>query len=105
MRAYSQPFKQVFVWTAVTSIVVALVEIGLIYYMGWVVDALSGDPAQVWQNHGAFLIALAPFAAAWPARLAILPAPAVARASNTSMPMTETILTPMTRLSSYFMLW
>jgi ATP-binding cassette subfamily B multidrug efflux pump len=38
-----------------------LVEIGLIYYMGWVVDALSGDPAQVWQNHGAFLIALALF--------------------------------------------
>ena len=61
MCAYSQPFKQVFVWTAVTSIVVALVEIGLIYYMGWVVDALSGDPAQVWQNHGAFLIALALF--------------------------------------------
>ena len=61
MRAYSQPFKQVFVWTAVTSIVVALVEIGLIYYMGWVVDALSGDPAQVWQNYGAFLIALALF--------------------------------------------
>ena len=61
MRAYSQPFKQVFVWTAVTSIFVALVEIGLIYYMGWVVDALSGDPAQVWQNHGAFLIALALF--------------------------------------------
>ena len=61
MRAYSQPFKQVFVWTVVTSIVVALVEIGLIYYMGWVVDALSGDPAQVWQNHGAFLIALALF--------------------------------------------
>ena len=61
MRAYSKPFKQVFVWTAVTSVVVALVEIGLIYYMGWVVDALSGDPAQVWQNHGAFLIALALF--------------------------------------------
>ena len=61
MRAYSQPFKQVFVWAAVTSIIVALVEIGLIYYMGWVVDALSGDPAQVWHNHGAFLIALALF--------------------------------------------
>ena len=61
MRAYSQPFKQVIVWAAVTSIIVALVEIGLIYYMGWVVDALSGDPAQVWQNHGAFLIALALF--------------------------------------------
>ena len=61
MRAYSQPFTQVFVWAAVTSIIVALVEIGLIYYMGWVVDALSGDPAQVWQNHGAFLIALALF--------------------------------------------
>ena len=61
MRAYSQPFKQVFVWAAGTSIIVALVEIGLIYYMGWVVDALSGDPAQVWQNHGAFLIALALF--------------------------------------------
>ena len=61
MRAYSQPFKQVIVWAAVTSIIVAWVEIGLIYYMGWVVDALSGDPAQVWQNHGAFLIALALF--------------------------------------------
>ena len=34
MRAYSQPFKHVFVWTAVTSIVVALVEIGLIMKLG-----------------------------------------------------------------------
>ena len=61
MRAYSQPFKRVFVWAAVTSIIVAVVEIVLIFYMGWVVDALLGDPAQVWQEHGAVLIALAVF--------------------------------------------
>ena len=61
MREYSKPFTQVFVWAAATSIIVAFVEIGLIYYMGWVVDVLSGDPAQVWADQGNFLIALAVF--------------------------------------------
>ncbi|MDG2405650.1 MAG: multidrug ABC transporter ATP-binding protein, partial [Paracoccaceae bacterium] len=61
MREYSKPFTQVFFWAAITSIIVAFVEIGLIYYMGWVVDVLSGDPSQVWAEHGNFLIALAVF--------------------------------------------
>ena len=61
IRSYSKPFKQVFVCAAMTSVLVAFVEIGLIYYLGWVVDTLSGDPAQVWAEQGAFLIALAFF--------------------------------------------
>ena len=53
---YSRPFLPVFFWTAVLSVIVAGVEIGLIYYMGRVVDLLGGSPAQVWQDHGTELI-------------------------------------------------
>lgn len=53
---YSRPFLRVFFWTAVLSVIVAGVEIGLIYYMGRVVDLLGGSPAQVWQDHGTELI-------------------------------------------------
>ena len=52
LREYARPFKGVFILTAIMSIVVAAVEIGLIYYMGRVVDLLGSDPATVWQNHG-----------------------------------------------------
>ena len=34
------------------SIVVAAIEIGLIYYMGRLVDLLDGSPAEVWQTYG-----------------------------------------------------
>ncbi len=61
MRAYSVPFRAVFILAAVMSLVVASIEVGLIYYMGRVVDLLSGDPAQVWQLHGTELILLALF--------------------------------------------
>lgn len=61
LKAYSQPFKVVFFWTAVLSILVAAIEIGLIYYMGRVVDLLSGTPEQVWTNNGTELILLALF--------------------------------------------
>ena len=45
MRAYSEPFKGLFVIAGFMSVVVAAVEIGLIYYMGRVVDVLSaGGP-------------------------------------------------------------
>jgi ATP-binding cassette subfamily B multidrug efflux pump len=59
--SYSQPFKRMFWVAGVLSVVTALVEIGLIAAMGWVVDILSGAPAQVWQDHGTGLIALALF--------------------------------------------
>ncbi|MCK0151245.1 ABC transporter ATP-binding protein/permease [Marivita sp. S6314] len=61
LMEYSQPFKRVFVYAALMSVVVATIEIGLIWAMGWVVDILAGDPAEVWETHGTWLIALAVF--------------------------------------------
>ncbi|MBY6113988.1 ABC transporter ATP-binding protein/permease [Mameliella alba] len=58
---YARPFRGLFVWTALMSVVVAAVEVGLIWAMGWVVDVLAGDPAQVWETHGSTLIGLALF--------------------------------------------
>jgi ATP-binding cassette subfamily B multidrug efflux pump len=58
---YARPFRRVFVWAALLSVVVAGVEVGLIWAMGWVVDILSGDPAQVWDTHGTTLILLGLF--------------------------------------------
>jgi ATP-binding cassette subfamily B multidrug efflux pump len=59
---YSQPFKKVFAFAALTSIIVATVEIGLIFYMGRVVDLLgTATPTQVWQDHGWELIGAALF--------------------------------------------
>lgn len=61
LREYSRPFRRVFIWTALLSVVVAAIEIGLIYYMGRVVDILAGDPAEVWGRHGLELILLGLF--------------------------------------------
>ncbi|MGX9356046.1 ABC transporter ATP-binding protein [Roseobacteraceae bacterium S113] len=61
MRDYCAPFKTVFIWAGVLSIVVAAVEIGLIWAMGWVVDILSGDPTEVWETHGTTLILIGVF--------------------------------------------
>ncbi len=61
MVEYTRPFFHVFFWTALLSVIVAGVEIGLIYYMGRVVDLLSGSPTEVWQVHGTELILMAVF--------------------------------------------
>jgi len=61
MRGYSEPFKTVFVWTALLSVLIAIVEIGLIYYLGRVIDILEGSPAEVWSDHMLELILLALF--------------------------------------------
>ncbi|MEX3017408.1 ABC transporter ATP-binding protein [Gymnodinialimonas hymeniacidonis] len=59
---YSQPFKGLFAVTAVMSVVVAAVEIGLIWYLGRVVDLLTdGNPAQVLGDHGTEFILAAAF--------------------------------------------
>ncbi|MBW4981385.1 ABC transporter ATP-binding protein/permease [Mameliella sp. CS4] len=58
---YAQPFRRLFVLATLMSVIVAAVEVGLIWAMGWVVDILSGDPSQVWQLHGTALIWLAIF--------------------------------------------
>ncbi|UWR22493.1 ABC transporter ATP-binding protein [Sulfitobacter sp. S190] len=57
----SQPFKRVFALTALMSIVVAAIEVGLIYYMGRIVDLLEGGPARMWESHGTELIVVALF--------------------------------------------
>ncbi|WP_417700114.1 ABC transporter ATP-binding protein [Pseudophaeobacter sp.] len=56
LKAYTEPFRMVFILTACMSVVVAAIEVGLIYYMGRVVDLLSKTPEQVWQQHGTELI-------------------------------------------------
>ncbi|WP_420585558.1 ABC transporter ATP-binding protein [Ruegeria sp.] len=61
MLEYTRPFFRVFIWTGLISVLVAAVEVGLIYYMGRVVDLLSGPPAEVWQVHGTELILVAVF--------------------------------------------
>ena len=61
LRDYARPFKTVFILTAIMSAIVAAVEVGLIYYMGRVVDLLGDDPALVWQNHGTEFILIGLF--------------------------------------------
>ncbi|WP_435310629.1 ABC transporter ATP-binding protein [Primorskyibacter sedentarius] len=61
MWDYSVPFRRVFVYAGVMSVIVAAVEILLIWAMGWIVDVLSGEPEQVWADHGTTLILLALF--------------------------------------------
>lgn len=56
---YSQPFKKVFVLTAFMSILVAAIEVGLIYYMGRIVDVLEQGPEEMWARHGTELIIVA----------------------------------------------
>lgn len=61
LREYAKPFRRVFVLTAVMSVIVAGVEVGLISYMGRVVDLLVGDPSEVWAQHGTELLLVAAF--------------------------------------------
>ncbi|MBY6003972.1 ABC transporter ATP-binding protein/permease [Salipiger bermudensis] len=58
---YAKPFRKLFIWATILSVAVASVEIGLIWAMGWVVDILSGQPAQVWEEHGTTLILIGLF--------------------------------------------
>lgn len=58
---YSQPFKRLFVYCGLMSVIVAAVEVGLIYYMGRVVDLLGTSPAEFWANHGTEIILAALF--------------------------------------------
>jgi ATP-binding cassette subfamily B multidrug efflux pump len=59
---YSQPFKRLFLITAIMSIVVAVMEIWLISYMGRLVDLLTGsDPGTFVSDHGVELLAVALF--------------------------------------------
>lgn len=61
MKDYMRPFHKVFWMAAIMSIIVAAVEIWLIYYMGRVVDLLSTDPATMWDHHGLEIVLVAGF--------------------------------------------
>lgn len=59
---YARPFRRVFVVAALLAVVVAVVEIGLLFYLGRVVDILSsGRPAEVWARHSTELFIVAGF--------------------------------------------
>nr|WP_207186507.1 ABC transporter ATP-binding protein [Rhodobaculum claviforme] len=68
LRQYMGPFRGVFWLAGLMSVVVAAVEVGLIWYMGRIVDLLSeADRGSFWAEHGlelalaaAFLLLLRP---------------------------------------------
>ncbi|MDJ0640428.1 MAG: ABC transporter transmembrane domain-containing protein, partial [Paracoccaceae bacterium] len=62
LARYMQPFRKVFVVTALVTIVVAAIEIWLIAYIGRLVDVLaSTDRATFWQDHGVEMLLVALF--------------------------------------------
>lgn len=61
LRDYSQPFKGVFALAAVMSLVVAAIEVWLIYYMGRIVDLMGTSPDLFWATHGVEVISVAAF--------------------------------------------
>ncbi len=56
LKTYMGPFKTVFWITGLMSIVVAAIEIWLIYYMGRLVDLLGTDPSRMWTDYGTEMI-------------------------------------------------
>ncbi len=62
LRQYMGPFRKVFALAALMSVVVAAVEVGLIWYMGRVVDLLSeAERGRFWAEHGLELVLAAVF--------------------------------------------
>ncbi len=84
MWDYSRPFRRVFVLAACLSVVIGLLEVGLIFYMGRVVDMLAAiGPNRVWEVFGTELLLAAGFV------LIVLPALnalGVALLNNTILP-------------------
>ncbi|MEM9575595.1 MAG: ABC transporter ATP-binding protein [Pseudomonadota bacterium] len=59
--SFAEQFRPLFVLATLMSILVAAIEVGLIFYMGRVVDLMEGDPARVWQEYGVEFILMALF--------------------------------------------
>ncbi len=60
LRTYMQPFWGVFAVTTVLSVLNAAFDVGLIWYVGRLVDVLAtGEPVQVWQQYGTEIILVA----------------------------------------------
>lgn len=86
---YSQPFKKIFALTAFMSVLVAAVEVGLIYYLGRIVDVLDQGPEQLWARHGTELVLVALFIVFL---RPVLQAIDVALVSNTILPNFGTLI-------------
>ncbi len=61
MKSYTVPFRRLFAVTALMSVVVAAIEIWLIYYMGRIVDLMNSGPEEMWAQHGTELILVSLF--------------------------------------------
>ncbi|MEL7026672.1 MAG: ABC transporter ATP-binding protein [Pseudomonadota bacterium] len=62
LREYARPFTRVFIASAVLTIFIAAIEIGLIAYLGRVVDVLvQADRSTFWETYGFELLAVAAF--------------------------------------------
>ncbi len=62
MRQYLGPFRGVFWAAGIMSVLVAAVEVALIWYMGRVVDVLTvTGPQALWESHGTELVLAALF--------------------------------------------
>jgi ATP-binding cassette subfamily B multidrug efflux pump len=59
MMQYCRPFYSVFIFTTIMAFVIAGTELSLIYFTGWIVDVMQGDPAKVLDEYGHLLIILA----------------------------------------------
>ncbi len=59
---YSRPFKRFYALSALLSVVFAGIEVGLIVYLGRVVDLMTSyDPAEMWTGYGLELVLAAAF--------------------------------------------
>ncbi len=57
---YIRPFRTVFFWTAILSVAAAAFDVGLIWYVGRLVDILAqGSPTEVWATYKAEIIGMA----------------------------------------------
>jgi ATP-binding cassette subfamily B multidrug efflux pump len=62
LRSQYGPFRKLMVWMALTGVLVAMLETGLIFYTGRVVDLMNASEASVfWPQHGVELLFAALF--------------------------------------------
>lgn len=60
LRDYIRPFRKVFAVAALIAMANSIIDVGLIWYIGRIVDVLSeGTPQAVWAAHGVEMILLA----------------------------------------------
>ncbi|WP_457649175.1 ABC transporter ATP-binding protein [Profundibacter sp.] len=62
LKSHYGPFRKLMIWMALTGVLVAMVETGLIFYTGRVIDLMNASEAQTfWAQHGFELLFAALF--------------------------------------------